>query len=285
VRFLSYRHNGLPSFGLQSGTGIIDLPKRLDGSTLKALIADGGLARAARFIDTPPDFAIGDVHLLPVMPDPGNIICIGLNYEEHRAETVRPKAEHPAIFLRVTESLQAAGAPLLIPLESEQFDYEGELALIVGRAGRRIAESEAWSYVAGVTCFNDATVRDWQYHTHQFGPGKNFPFTGAMGPALVTVDELPEDKVMTLQTRLNGKVMQSSDTSQMIFPVPRLLAYISSFMTLQPGDVVVTGTPGGVGARRQPPVWMKSGDVVEVEIGHVGLLRNACSKEQRPQEV
>lgn len=176
--------------------------------------------------------------------------------------------------------MQAHGKSLLIPRESDQFDYEGEIAIVIGRGGRRITEADAWAHVAGVSCFNDASVRDWQYHTTQFAPGKNFPFTGAFGPCLVTTDELPHDRVLRLETRLNGAVMQKADTSQMIFPIPRLIAYISTFMRLAPGDVIVTGTPGGVGAKRKPPVWMRDGDVVEVDIEGVGLLSNRCRKER-----
>lgn len=279
MKFVSYRYGDVPSFGLLVADGIVDLQKRLDVPSLAALIDSNALSRAAGHANESADFAFDEVQLLPVIPDPRNIVCIGLNYEEHRAETARPKAEQPTIFFRVTESLQAADAPLLIPIESDQFDFEGELAVVIGHRGRRISEADAWSHIAGVTCFNDATVRDWQYHTHQFGPGKNFPRTGSFGPALVTLDELPADRNVSLTTRLNGTVVQSAQTNQMIFPVPRLLAYISTFMTLEPGDVVVTGTPGGVGAKRKPPLWMRDGDVVEVEIGHVGLLRNLCRKE------
>jgi 2-keto-4-pentenoate hydratase/2-oxohepta-3-ene-1,7-dioic acid hydratase in catechol pathway len=231
------------------------------------------------FSDEPPDFELPDVELLPVIPDPNIIVCIGLNYEEHRVETARPVAAYPTIFLRLVESLQAHGKPLLIPRESDQLDYEGELALIVGRAGRRIAEADAWNHVAGVSCANDATVRDWQYHTHQFAPGKNFPLTASLGPALVTTDELPQDKVVRIETRVNGQVRQHADSSQMIFSVPRIIAYISTFMTLAPGDVILTGTPGGVGAKRKPPLWLRDGDLVEVDIEHVGVLSNLCIKE------
>jgi 2-keto-4-pentenoate hydratase/2-oxohepta-3-ene-1,7-dioic acid hydratase in catechol pathway len=250
-------------------------------ATLQALLAaSDGLSRAAHFAGDAPDLELADVDLLPVIPNPANIICIGLNYEEHRAESLRPVTAHPTIFLRVVDSLQAHGKPLLIPRESDQFDYEGELAVVIGRGGRRISEADAWDHIAGVSCFNDASVRDWQYHTAQFSPGKNFPFTGAFGPSLVTPDELPADRVLRLETRLNGEVMQQADTSQMIFPIPRLIAYISTFMRLAPGDVIVTGTPGGVGAKRKPPVWMRDGDVVEVEIESVGLLSNRCRKER-----
>lgn len=281
MKLFSYSIEGRASYGLEVSGGLLDLGRRFapEWPTLKALIAADALARAAALRAEAPDLRFDQVELLPVLPDPGTIVCIGLNYEEHRAETARPVAPHPTVFLRIAESLQAHGAPLVIPRESSQFDYEGELALVIGKTGRRIAEHEAWAHVAGVSCFNDASVRDWQNHTHQFGPGKNFPHTGAFGPALVTLDELPADRVVSVETRVNGRALQQSSTDRMIFPVPRLLAYVSTFMTLQPGDVVVTGTPGGVGAKRQPPLWLAEGDEVEVEIGHVGVLRNRCVKE------
>ena len=281
MKLVSYRHQEQASYGILKQDGIVDLGRRLgaEAPTLKALLAADGLSRAARFANERPDFELAAVDLLPVIPDPANIVCVGLNYEEHRTESARPVVAHPTIFLRVVDSLQAHGKPLLIPRESDQFDYEGEIAVVIGRAGRRISEADAWDHVAGVSCFNEGSVRDWQYHTAQFSPGKNFPLTGAFGPALVTTDELPSNRVMGLQTRLNGQVMQKADTDQMIFPVPRLIAYISTFMRLVPGDVIVTGTPGGVGAKRKPPVWMRDGDIVEVEIEGVGLLSNRCQKE------
>lgn len=280
MRLLSYRRSGEDSYGLLTSDGIVDLRRHLGVPNLRAALAGGDLERARAFVDERPDFGLSEVDLLPAIPDPGKILCIGLNYEDHRAETARPVAAHPAVFMRLTESLQAHGKPLLIPRESDHFDYEGELAVIIGRGGRRIAQAQAWHHIAGVACFNDATVRDWQNHTHQFGPGKNFPLTGALGPTLVTTDELPEDRIMRLETRVNGEAVQRADTGQMIFPVQRLVAYLSTFTPLAPGDVIATGTPGGVGARRKPPLWMRDGDVVEVEIEHVGLLRNVCRKEE-----
>jgi len=281
MKLISYRWGGKASYGiLKAGGGIVDLARRCSTvSGLKTLLASDLLESVTSFADATSDCELPDVDLLPVIPDPDSIVCIGLNYEEHRAETARPVAAYPTIFLRLVESLQAHGKPLLIPRESDQLDYEGELALIVGRAGRRIAEADAWNHIAGVSCANDASVRDWQYHTHQFAPGKNFPLTASVGPALVTTDELPQDKVMRIQTRVNGQLRQHAATSQMIFSVPRIIAYISTFMTLAPGDVILTGTPGGVGAKRKPPLWLGNGDVVEIDIEHVGVLRNVCSKE------
>jgi 2-keto-4-pentenoate hydratase/2-oxohepta-3-ene-1,7-dioic acid hydratase in catechol pathway len=280
MRYLSYELNGRRSYGLLRGEDIVDLGRRFGerAPTLKALLAAGLQDEAVRHAQAPADLRLSDVQLLPVIPDPQLIACVGHNYEEHRVETQRDPTQHPSIFLRQAESLQAAGQPLLRPVESGMFDYEGELALVIGRGGRRIPEAEAWNHVAGVACFNEGSVRDWQHHTRQFTPGKNFPKTGAFGPVLVTLDELPADRVLQLQTRVNGQVVQRASTDQMIFPVPVLVAYISTFVTLQPGDVIVTGTPGGVGAKRNPPLWLQPGDRVEVEISHVGLLFNAVDE-------
>ena len=236
----------------------------------RSVHADLGLALALQ---------LGQVELLPVIPDPSLIACIGHNYEAHRIETGREVVGNPSVFLRIPDSLQGADQPLLMPRESDRFDYEGELAIVIGKGGRRIPEAEAWDHVFGVSCFNDGSVRDYQRHTAQFIPGKNFPLTGSFGPALVTLDELPADRVVELTTRLNGEVMQNAKTDQLIFPIPRLIAYISTWATLRPGDVIVTGTPGGVGDKHNPQRFMKDGEVVEVEISSVGLLRNVVKKE------
>jgi 2-keto-4-pentenoate hydratase/2-oxohepta-3-ene-1,7-dioic acid hydratase in catechol pathway len=281
MKLLSFQLNGHASYGLLRDNGIVDLGRRIEGApTLRALIAQPDwLSRASAHAGAPADHRLSDVHLLPVIVEPRTIACVGHNYEEHRLETRRDPTAHPSIFFRGPESLLGAGQPLLRPRESTQLDYEGELAVVIGKPGRRIIESDAWSHVAGVSCFNDASVRDWQHHTRQFGPGKNFPGTGAFGPCLVTLDELPDNRVVDLRTRVNGAVVQQASTDQLIFPIPRLIAYVSTFMTLQPGDVIVTGTPGGVGAKRQPPLWIKPGDVVEVEITSVGVLSNAVAHE------
>ena len=218
-----------------------------------------------------------EITLLPVIPNPGKIFCIGHNYEEHRLETERDRTAHPSVFLRLPESQVAHDQPILCPRESAHLDYEGEIAIVIGKPGRRIAESEAWAHVAGYACYNDGSVRDWQRHTSQFTPGKNFVATGAFGPWLVSAGEIPAGERLTLTTRLNGQVMQQAATDMMIFPIPRLVAYCSTFLPLATGDVIVTGTPGGVGARRTPPVYMKPGDVVEVEVSRVGVLRNTIA--------
>lgn len=213
-------------------------------------------------------------HALPVIPNPGKLICVGLNYKTHVAETRRADSEHPSLFLRFNDSLAADGDELLRPAFSERFDWEGELAFVIGRGGRHIAKEDAFDHIAGYACFNDVSVRDWQRHTHQFTPGKNFPGTAPFGPWLVTRDEVADVRSLALQTRLNGSVMQQASLGDLIFDIPTIVAYVSRFTPLSPGDVIATGTPGGVGDRREPPLYMKHGDVVEVEITGLGVLRN-----------
>ena len=210
----------------------------------------------------------------PVVADPGKILCVGVNYVAHRSETGRSESKYPVIFTRFAESQVGHLQAILRPPESVALDYEGELAVIIGAAGRRIGRADAGRHIAGYACYNDATVRDWQRHTHQFTPGKNFPTTGAFGPWMVTADEIADVGRLTLRTRLNGETVQEASVADLIFDVPELIAYISTFTQLQPGDVIVTGTPGGVGDRRTPPLYMRAGDRVEVEIDGIGILAN-----------
>jgi 2-keto-4-pentenoate hydratase/2-oxohepta-3-ene-1,7-dioic acid hydratase in catechol pathway len=214
-----------------------------------------------------------------VIPDPAKIWCCGLNYREHVKETQREVTEQPTFFLRVAASQVGHGQAMLRPRESTQLDFEGEIAVIVGRGGRRIAEADAAAHVAGYACYNDGSVRDWQRHTSQWGPGKNFWRTGGFGPWMVTADEIPFGTTMTLTTRLNGNVMQQATTGMLIHSIARQIAYVSAVAPLEPGDVIVTGTPGGVGSRRQPPVWMKAGDVIEIDVDRIGTLRNVVADE------
>jgi 2-keto-4-pentenoate hydratase/2-oxohepta-3-ene-1,7-dioic acid hydratase in catechol pathway len=216
---------------------------------------------------------------LPVIPNPDKILCIGLNYETHRVETGRSEVENPTVFGRFANSQTGHLANIIRPRVSKDLDFEGELAVIIGRPGRHIARKDAVDHIAGYACYNEGSVRDFQRHTHQFTPGKNFPETGAFGPWMVTPEEAGDLAPLRLQTRLNGEVVQEATISQMIFDIPRQIEYCSSFTRLEPGDVIVTGTPGGVGSRRTPPLWMKPGDIVEVEIDRIGLLRNGIADE------
>ena len=269
------------SYGAVTGKGIVDLRRYLGNqyADLKALIEANAFDQAKKHVSGAPDYQPSDVTWLPVIPNPDKIVCVGLNYEEHRAETGRDKTEQPALFLRVAESQVGHRQPIVRPRESTHLDFEAEIAVVIGRTGRRISQKDSWSHIAGYSCYNDGSVRDWQRHTIQWTAGKNFARTGAFGPWMVTADEIPPNTVLTLSCRLNGERMQHATTEQMIFKIPKLIEYISTFTTLLPGDVIVTGTPGGVGARRTPPVWMKPGDKVEIEIDKVGVLENTIGEE------
>ena len=279
MKLVSYTTGSGPAYGIATDQGIVDLSRRVGKRCpdLKALIAQNAFAEAEKSAGAAPDFAADAVSFLPVIPAPGKILCIGLNYEEHRVEAQRDKTENPSVFVRLPESQAGHRQPLLRPRESEQLDYEGEIAVVIGKPGRRIAEGDAWQHIAGYACYNDGSVRDWQRHTTQWTPGKNFAATGGFGPWMVTADEIPPGAKMTLVTRLNGREMQRADTGMMIFKIPRLIAYCSAFLPLAPGDVIVTGTPGGVGSRRDPPVWMREGDSVEVEVDRIGTLVNTVA--------
>lgn len=279
MRFCSFTTAAGPSWGLVTEAGIVDLGKRGLTPSLRGFLAQGDMAPAAALAAEKPDHAFDAVTHAPVIPDPDKIICVGLNYHDHIKETGREETPNPVLFARYAGSQIGQGAALVKPLDSDQFDYEGELAVIIGREGRRIAEAEALSYVAGYACYNDGSVRDWQKHTHQFMPGKTFAGTGAFGPWMVTADEIGDPSALHLQTRLNGQVVQDTDLSLMITQVPRLIAYCSTILPLLPGDVIVSGTPGGVGARRNPPLWMRDGDVCEVEISGIGTLTNPVRAE------
>ena len=271
MHYVSFRRpDGTPSFGKLVGDLVFDLGGAGRPADLRTALAAGSLASLA----DGEHYTTADIMLLPVIPNPGKIICVGLNYATHVAETGRDQKEHPAIFTRWADTLVAHGQPLVRPPETERFDYEGELAVIIGRAGRRIKRGDAQSHVAGYSIFNDASVRDWQRHNIQFTPGKNFPATGGFGPTLVTPDEVADLPSQRVQTRLNGKLVQDQPISDMIWDVPAIIEYCSTFTELRPGDVIATGTPGGVGDKRVPPLYMKDGDRVEVSIGVIGTLSN-----------
>jgi 2-keto-4-pentenoate hydratase/2-oxohepta-3-ene-1,7-dioic acid hydratase in catechol pathway len=269
------------SYGAVVGKGIVDLRRYLGNQfpDLKSLIAGSGFAQVTQYLSEKPEYQFSDVTWLPVIPNPDKIVCVGLNYQEHVVETGRDNTEQPAIFLRLPESQVGHRQPIVRPRESTNLDYEAEIAVIIGKAGRRISQKNAWDHIAGYSCYNDGSVRDWQRHTIQWTAGKNFARTGGFGPWMVSADEIPPGAKMTLSCRLNGERMQHATTEQMIFKIPKILEYVSTWTTLVPGDVIVTGTPGGVGARRTPPIWMKPGDKVEVEIDKVGILENTIGEE------
>jgi 2-keto-4-pentenoate hydratase/2-oxohepta-3-ene-1,7-dioic acid hydratase in catechol pathway len=279
MRLATFKTAQGASYGAVTAKGIVDLRRFLGNQfpDLKALIAGNGLDQAKKHLSERPDYQPSDVTWLPVIPNPDKIVCVGLNYEEHRVETGRDKTEQPALFLRVGESQVGHLQPIVRPRESTHLDFEAEIAVIIGTPGRRISQADSWKHIFGYSCYNDGSVREWQRHTIQWTAGKNFARTGGFGPWLVTADEIPPNTVLTLSCRLNGREMQHATTEQMIFKIPKLIEYISAFTTLLPGDVIVTGTPGGVGARRTPPVWMKPGDKVEIEIDKVGVLENSIA--------
>lgn len=277
MRLCSFQARGRASWGLVgAGGGLVDLGRRLGIASLRDFLDAGPVVRVAEFAGLPADYGFDEVDHLPVIPNPDKIICVGLNYRDHQAETGRPATEHPVLFARFAGSQVGHGQPLIKPRESDDLDYEGELAVIIGRPCRRVpeAEAEALGVVAGYACYNDASVRDWQRHTHQIMPGKIFAGTGAFGPWMVTADEIPDPGALELTTRLNGQVEQHASTELLITSVPALIAYCSTMLPLLPGDVLVTGTPGGVGFKRVPPLWLRNGDRCEVEISGIGVLAN-----------
>ncbi|MDR6860690.1 fumarylacetoacetate hydrolase family protein [Variovorax guangxiensis] len=283
MKLISFQHNnGQDSYGAVLGDRVVDL-REVFGTRapdLKALIAAGLLGEAAAALSSArATLALAELRLLPVIPNPGKIVCVGLNYGDHVRETGREITEKPTLFLRVAESQLAHGEDIVLPPESSRLDYEGEIAVVIGQGGRRIAEADAWAHIAGYACYNDGSIRDWQTATPQWTAGKNFWRTGGFGPWMVTRDEIRDDQVMTLVTRLNGEEMQRTTTDKLIHSIPRQIAHISAFTPLSPGDVIVTGTPGGVGAKRNPPVWMKPGDIVEIEVDAIGVLRNGIRAE------
>jgi len=281
MRLMSFLVGGRESFGLAVDGGVIDAGRRLGGAgrTLRdALLADS-LPALRRLAKEKPDFSLDEVEFLPPVADGCKLLCIGINYVPHMKEMGRERPEYPVVFVRFADSIVGHGRPMLRPLDSVQFDYEGELAVVIGRRARRVTRAAALDYVAGYACFNDGSVRDYQRHSQQFTPGKNFHASGSFGPYLVTADEVPDPRKLRLTTRLNGEVVQDESVGELCFDVAQLIEYCSKWAELLPGDVIVTGTPGGVGSRRNPPVWMKPGDTVEIEIDKVGVLSNPIGED------
>jgi 2-keto-4-pentenoate hydratase/2-oxohepta-3-ene-1,7-dioic acid hydratase in catechol pathway len=279
MKLASYVDHGRATWGAMVEGGVVELPamtSSLPPTLREALQVDPGELRDA-LQGRAWDHRLDQVELLPPVPDPGKIICVGLNYVDHRTESRRRPTDHPTLFIRFSDSQVGHDQPVAFPANASFLDYEGELAVIVGRPGYRLDEADALDHVAGYACYNDLSVRDWQHHTSQFTAGKNFLGVGAFGPWMVTADEVDDLDGLRLETRVNGEVRQTATVKDMIFSVPELLAYITAFTPLDVGDVIVTGTPGGVGYFRDPPVSLAAGDVVEVEISGVGLLRTPLS--------
>ena len=277
MRLMSFRHGGRTSWGGVVDGGVVDLAAASGERwpTLRSMLLDQALEDAAVLLGgASAPIPIEDIGYLPLIPDAEKILCVGLNYEAHRKETGRPKTDHPVIFTRYADAQVGHCEPLVVPRHSEKLDYEGEVAVVIGRGGRDIPAEEALGHVAGYSCYHDGSVRDYQSHTTQFTPGKNFPGTGGFGPCLVTTDDVPDPRALVLTTRLNGVEVQHAGLDDLTFSVEELIAYCSQWTVLRPGDVIVTGTPGGVGAARTPPLWLKPGDEVEVHVTGLGTLRH-----------
>ena len=283
MKLASFEIGGRRTFGIIEGEQAADIGGLWNSrqADLRVALALGKLSELAARRAEAQSYPVRDLAWLPVIPNPDKILCVGVNYETHRQETGRKPGTYPTIFLRLANSQTGHQTSILRPKVSRNLDYEGELAVIVGHPGRYIPEADAWRHVAGYACYNDVTVRDWQSHTHQFTPGKNFPHTGAFGPWMTTADEIGDVTSLHLTTRLNGTVMQQAQLDQLIFSIPELIAYCSSFTPLEAGDVISTGTPGGVGFKRTPPVFLKPGDRIEVDIPRVGTLVNSVADEEQ----
>ena len=282
MKFVSFLLKGQAKFGISDGKNLTDLTGKIkDANTLKELISNKGIQEAKEYAKkNPGNISLDQIEYLPVIPNPGKIICVGLNYSEHVKETGRTVEQNPVIFLRVPESQTAHNQPIQRPKVSTHLDYECEMAVIMGEAGKHIKPENALKHIVGYSCYNESTVRDWQQHTRQFGMGKNFEKTGSFGPHMVLAESISDYTKLSIQTRLNGKVMQQAKLSQLIFDIPTLISYISKAIPWRAGDVLVTGTPGGVGFKRKPPIFMKEGDQVEVEISEIGILSNIIKDEK-----
>jgi 2-keto-4-pentenoate hydratase/2-oxohepta-3-ene-1,7-dioic acid hydratase in catechol pathway len=281
MRLLSFLLNDQVRVGVMKGDEIVDLGDHDAGRSVKHILQRGALGQVRDLAaDVAPDLSVNDIEFLPSVVNPGKVLCVGINYKQHVLEMGRDLPEYPWVFTRFADSFVGHGANMLRPAAlSRNFDFEGELAVVIGRSAHRVAAADAFDYVAGYTCLNDGSIRDYQRHSSQFTAGKNFLKSGSIGPWLVTRDEIERVDQLDLETRLNGEVMQSSSTGDLIFDIPRLIEYCSAFTRLEPGDIIATGTPGGVGAARTPPVWLRPGDTIEVSISGIGVLRNTIADE------
>ncbi|AJF73057.1 5-oxopent-3-ene-1,2,5-tricarboxylate decarboxylase [Raoultella ornithinolytica] len=283
MKLASYIHHGRRSYGIAIESGIIDLGNRIGHqyATLKDLLQWDAIEVARQYIDCPADILLEDITFLPVIDEPGKIFCVGMNYAEKRKEFAETNSA-PTLFIRFPDSQTGHARPVIKPVHSSEFDYEGELAVIIGKPGSQITTNNALDHVAGYSCYMDGSVRDWQHAW--FTAGKNWKQTGAFGPYMTTADEIPDPHALTIHTWLNGKLVQDDSTGSMIHKVADLIAYISTFTSLSAGDVIITGSPGGVGKKRNPPLFMHDGDRVEVEIENIGRLMNTIVEAQPLQE-
>ncbi|MEM1198256.1 MAG: fumarylacetoacetate hydrolase family protein [Pseudomonadota bacterium] len=287
MKLLSFSYSGYQTFGCLHGDEVLDLGSTLSGGlrSLQAVIQQDALEACEAAAATAPAVPLDQISYLPPVRNPGKILCVGINYidrnEEYKDGT--PAPAYPSLFMRTPDSLVGHKEPVLRPPESEQLDYEGEIVIVIGKEGRRIPEATAADHIFGLTLMNEGSVRDWLRHSKfNVTPGKNFHKSGSVGPAIVTADKIEDYNDLRVQTRVNDELRQAGHTADLVFPFTRIIAYISTFMTLHPGDIIATGTPTGAGARFDPPKWLKPGDVVEVSCASIGTLRNVVEDEPVP---
>jgi len=281
MKLATIRDGGSTTWGLVQSDGVQLAPPavRERYPALRDVLAAGAVSAIPSLLASGPFRDPASLRFAPVIPDAARIICVGVNYLEHIHEMGRERPDYPTLFTRFPDSLVGHGEPIVRPRISAQYDYEGELAIVIGKSARYVRAADALEHVAGYTCFLDGSVRDWQRHTSQFIPGKNFPATGSCGPWVVTAEEIPDPARLVLQTRVNGEVLQQAPVSDLCFDVRHIVEYCSSFCVLNPGDIIATGTPSGVGFARKPPRWLTPGDIVEVDITGIGVLRNQVTGE------
>ncbi len=281
MKLTSFTRNNASGYGAVTDDGIVDLSSSIEGvSDLKTLLETGRLAEAADYAGSrSADFPLDEVTFLPLIPNASKVICVAVNYLAHAREAGRTIGDYPVLFHRHAQTQVGHQQPLLVPKSSEQLDFEGEIAVVLGKGGAHIEPENALDHVAGYACYNEGSVRDWQFHVHQYSMGKNFNATGGFGPWLVTTDDIPDPDALTVTSRLNGEQMQFGQFNDVAFNIPTLISYVSRALPWCAGDVIVTGTPGGVGFKRQPPIFLKEGVVVEVEVNLVGTLVNTVANE------
>ena len=281
MKLISFKTNNEESFGIYTNEGVIDAGIKFKKifPDLKSLLEKNGLEEIKKIKNNPVDYSFDDISFLPPIPNAGKIICVGINYLGHIKETGREVPNYPVLFSRFSDSFVGHNESLVRPKASIDFDYEGELAVIIGKKGRHIEEKQAMEHVAGYTCCNEGSIRDYQFHTMQWIPGKNFFRSGSMGPYIITTDEQNDPNKFHLKTKINGEILQEAPVEDLCFSIPKLIAYCSEWTPLNPGDILITGTPGGVGRVRKPPIWMKPNDIVEVDISGVGILKNTIIDE------
>ena len=281
MKLTSFIRDKTSGYGVVTEDGIIDLSSSIEGaSDIKSLLETNSMARAADYASgRSADFPVDEITFLPLIPNATKVICVAVNYLAHAREAGRTIGDYPVLFHRHAQTQVGHQQPLRVPKASEQLDFEGEIAVVIGKGGAHIQPEDALDHVAGYACYNEGSVRDWQFHVHQYSMGKNFNATGGFGPWLVTTDDIPDPDALTVTTRLNGEQMQFGEFNDVAFNIPTLISYVSRALPWCAGDVIVTGTPGGVGFKRTPPIFLTEGDVVEVEVNLVGTLVNPVVNE------